>query len=554
MGEVNPGPPLLTNEPSSLNSEALSLAINNGMPPPTVVTVTPSGSPTPRTIDSTPEIFFINKSTNQLWYANPAGITDSGSGINLNTSNSNFNYINLLTKTSFNANFALYKQRQETTSAFTKYNINKGNYSNGCSSANYAFAVFRSEEKHLDIQNTYILYGINYVNKKYPATNCNFFNLPNTYFPRSVSYYNTNIYVLLAKADTPFFVPIKIARISINDNPGNIGSNPFNVNAQDSIDCNDINGVIRTYDLSGGNLGSSTCDNLGNLYITIGTSANSANVGGVYKFSDPIDSTSIPVRIITNDTPANYFTTIYYSYFYNLLYVVNRTASNNIIDLYYKNGEVLKKNYITVQGVTTSKIFMDEDSFGNLYFTSSNGLMVTSPVICFKEDTKILTKTGYKLIQELKKGDLIKTLKNGYKPIYKIGYTKIDHQCSQERIKNQLYKCSPENYPELFEDLIITGCHCILVDKFKNENEREKSKEINNINVDGDYMTETKFRLPSCVDERTTVYDIAGVYKIYHLALENDDYCMNYGIYANGLLVESTSKRFMDETLMIQDD
>jgi len=165
-----------------------------------------------------------------------------------------------------------------------------------------------------------------------------------------------------------------------------------------------------------------------------------------------------------------------------------------------------------------------------------------------------LTKTGYKLIQELKKGDLVKTLKNGYKPIYKVGYTKIDHQCSEERIKNQLYKCSSENYPELFEDLIITGCHCILVDKFKNEKEREKSKEINNINVDGDYMTETKFRLPSCVDERTTVYEIAGVHKIYHLALENDDYCMNYGIYANGLLVESTSKRFMDETLMIQDD
>jgi hypothetical protein len=31
------------------------------------------------------------------------------------------------------------------------------------------------------------------------------------------------------------------------------------------------------------------------------------------------------------------------------------------------------------------------------------------------------------------------------------------------------------------------------------------------------------------------------------LALENDDYYMNYGIYANGLLVETCSKRFMKE-------
>jgi hypothetical protein len=52
------------------------------------------------------------------------------------------------------------------------------------------------------------------------------------------------------------------------------------------------------------------------------------------------------------------------------------------------------------------------------------------------------------------------------------------------------------------------------------------------------------------VDERTTVYEVAGVHKIYHFALENEDYYMNYGVYANGLLVESTSKRFMDEQNM----
>jgi len=31
------------------------------------------------------------------------------------------------------------------------------------------------------------------------------------------------------------------------------------------------------------------------------------------------------------------------------------------------------------------------------------------------------------------------------------------------------------------------------------------------------------------------------------VALENDDYYMNYGIYANGLLVESCSKRYLKE-------
>ena len=68
------------------------------------------------------------------------------------------------------------------------------------------------------------------------------------------------------------------------------------------------------------------------------------------------------------------------------------------------------------------------------------------------------------------------------------------------------------------------------------------------IEVNGNtYVTDGKYRLPACADERTSVYDTEGNYTIYHLALENDDYYMNYGIYANGLLVESCSKRYLKE-------
>ena len=34
---------------------------------------------------------------------------------------------------------------------------------------------------------------------------------------------------------------------------------------------------------------------------------------------------------------------------------------------------------------------------------------------------------------------------------------------------------------------------------------------------------------------------------IWHFALENEDYYKNYGVYANGLLVETCSKRMMKE-------
>ena len=162
---------------------------------------------------------------------------------------------------------------------------------------------------------------------------------------------------------------------------------------------------------------------------------------------------------------------------------------------------------------------------------------------CFKEDTKILTDKGYIPIQNLKKGDLVKTLKHDYKPINMIGKSELNHYALYERIKTQLYKCSKKNYPGLFEDLIITGCHSILVNDFSSLEQKEKT-----INILGKiYSTDSAYRLPACVDENASVYEVPGNYTIYHLALENDDNLLNYGIFANGLLVESCSKRYMKD-------
>jgi hypothetical protein len=53
--------------------------------------------------------------------------------------------------------------------------------------------------------------------------------------------------------------------------------------------------------------------------------------------------------------------------------------------------------------------------------------------------------------------------------------------------------------------------------------------------------------LRTYLDNRATVYETPGDYTIYHLALENEVYTWNYGIYANGLLVESCSIRTLRE-------
>ena len=138
---------------------------------------------------------------------------------------------------------------------------------------------------------------------------------------------------------------------------------------------------------------------------------------------------------------------------------------------------------------------------------------------------------------------MIKTINDGYKAIEIIAFKEIWNLSVKERLKDQLYVCSQSEYPEVFEDLVITGCHSILVNEFVSQEQREKTKEL----LGDIYVTDDKYRLPACLDERASIYEKDGLFKIYHLALENENYYYNYGIYANGLLVESCSLRYLKE-------
>ena len=61
------------------------------------------------------------------------------------------------------------------------------------------------------------------------------------------------------------------------------------------------------------------------------------------------------------------------------------------------------------------------------------------------------------------------------------------------------------------------------------------------------FLTDNKFRLIACLDEKAEPYNKHENTRIYHIALEHANDFMNYGIYANGLLVESCSKRYLSE-------
>jgi len=73
--------------------------------------------------------------------------------------------------------------------------------------------------------------------------------------------------------------------------------------------------------------------------------------------------------------------------------------------------------------------------------------------------------------------------------------------------------------------------------------QKEKTKEL----LGKIFITNDYFRLMTNIDENAILLEKEGVYPIWHFALEHEDYYKNYGVYANGLLVESCSKRMMKE-------
>jgi hypothetical protein len=167
--------------------------------------------------------------------------------------------------------------------------------------------------------------------------------------------------------------------------------------------------------------------------------------------------------------------------------------------------------------------------------------------LCFLEGTTILCQEDgsekYLAVETLKPGTLVKTSLDGYKPVVLIGKGTIQNPGDDERIENRLYKCSTSNYPELKNDLYITGGHSILEFPITEKQKEDIIKHVGRL-----FVTDKKYRVMACIDERAEPWNSKGEYSIWHFALENNDEKMNYGVYANGgLLVETCNIHYLKQ-------
>jgi len=159
---------------------------------------------------------------------------------------------------------------------------------------------------------------------------------------------------------------------------------------------------------------------------------------------------------------------------------------------------------------------------------------------CFNEGTKILClnknlEEEYIPIENLRKGDLVKSYKHGYRKIDLIGKNLMIN--NPNRFTECMYKMEKTEENGLLEDLIVTGGHSILIDDLgicKEENDK-----LFGITP----MINDKYLLLSAVSKEFIKLENTNLYTYYHFILENngnDD--ERFGVYANGILTETPSK------------
>lgn len=205
---------------------------------------------------------------------------------------------------------------------------------------------------------------------------------------------------------------------------------------------------------------------------------------------------------------------------------------------WYAQGENVQNGIVTNIDIPNQKITINNSQqfkSGRSYIFTSYKVNYFSP--CFNTDTKILCKEEeYIPIQNIKKGDLIKTLDNGYIKVEAVGESKIYNPNNNIRYSNRLFKYSKKYNKELLDDLYITGGHSVLVNDLT-KIEKKLTNEYNKCLP----LTDNKYRLLTFLNKNAEPHLISGIFTVYHIALENTDNKANYGIFANGMLVESCS-------------
>jgi hypothetical protein len=283
--------------------------------------------------------------------------------------------------------------------------------------------------------------------------------------------------------------------------------------------------------------------NGGYMYVT------NANAGTISKI-DMLNPSTVVVVDFVNGLTSPQGLVIHNTGTTSYGYVVNN--NNSIAQFDMSTGNLIKSTWAA--GLTNGPVGLV--SMGTyIYLANSSNASISKLYVapdgsCYNEGTKILClnkelEEQYIPIENLRKGDLVKTYKHGFKKINLIGKNLMLNDPTS--FGNCMYKMEKTLDNGLFEDLFITGWHSLLVDdlgEHKLENDAKFAKETPKI--------EDKHLLLAGVSNDFTKVETTEEFTYYHFVLESDDVEQQFGVWANGILSESTSeKNFLEHSFIL---
>ena len=272
---------------------------------------------------------------------------------------------------------------------------------------------------------------------------------------------------------------------------------------------------------------------IGTIWTGLSTT-NTPYLLSVYN-NELYDPNSVSTSASSYNTNSGLQTSSTYAIINNVSNVTSNVAINS------SNGIISYTNI--VGAIKTNVVAYNPASLNNYFYGYNINSFTLTYAICFKEDTKILCLINnietYLPIQNIKPGTLVKTYKENeeYAEVDCIGWFNLFNTGDEIRTLDCLYELNIEDYPCLTENLVLTGRHPILVDKIY-------SRETTNYKFVKE-MLHDKYKLPCIANKKAKVYDKNGLFKIWTFCLKSNDDKKNFGIYANGLLVECTCKKYI---------
>jgi hypothetical protein len=288
----------------------------------------------------------------------------------------------------------------------------------------------------------------------------------------------------------------------------------------------------------------------------------SVNGGSIYNATIPIVSPPTPTPTPTpNSNPNLIITTI-----------PNPIIAAQPATIIYQSSTYLpipNNNYVLKNSldVTVSSVFSAKNSdsftFTKVYLMAGLNILyvynlttasmsptfnVEVSAVCFRQGTKILCRNGYLPIEQLDETVYVKTNKHGYKKVKYLIKTKMIN--SSKKTINKLYVMKKTEKNGLIEDLFVTGSHALLKDQLSEKEEKRMDLLLSNFkDVNYERMIDDKQKVLACFDKRFEEYNEEGYFNIYHIVLEdeNNKTYKNYGIYANGILAESTMEKTLSK-------